>query len=213
MRTGKGLGLLTLGLAVSVGAPMSADAASTLYDTSAASITCTSITKATVKLTPPLTTLSTGNAAVKVKVSLTGCTATGALPALPALQILSGKISGTINTAGAGGCGGLLLPSVITGNLVAKWKAASGQALDFKSTTVSNGMVTGGLFIGPTGAAYGVFNLSGQTILPGSAFAGGVPSASITTAEDAAYIAAQCAAAPPGKGMGKINLGIGGVTL
>ena len=59
---------------------------------------------------------------------------------------MSGKVKGTLTTAGAAGCAGLLAPAAITGNLVAKWKVASGQKLDFNSTTAADGTITGGVF-------------------------------------------------------------------
>jgi hypothetical protein len=208
-------GVFVLGSALALGFVLSSftsPAEAQDFDTSAATIKCDSITKGSVKLDPPLTTASNGSATTKVKGTLTGCTVTGATPA--GLQIVSGKISGTLTTSGAAsGCAGLVGTISVTGSLTVKWKAASGQKLDFKSTTVSGGTVNAGLYSGPSGVLYGSFQLTGQTLEPESAFAGGTPSADITTQQSAGDLGAVCAAAPPGKGVKTIPLGIGTITL
>ena len=189
--------------------PMSSSAQT--FDTQAASVHCnTIIGSASIK--PPITTASTGTAIIKVKATLGGCTSTGATPSNP--TIVSGSISGTLNTVGSPGCAGLLAPATITGNLVAKWKVASGQKLDFSSSTAGGGTITGSVF-GPEswGGSYGQFTLSGQTLAANSAFAGGTPSTVAITAEDVGNLAGLCASSPPGKGIKTIHLGIGGVTL
>jgi hypothetical protein len=192
---------------------LATSASAQVFNTSAASVTCnTVIGSASIK--PPLTSASTGTAVIKVKATLGGCTSTGATPSEP--TILSGTLSGTLNTSGAAGCGGLVGASTITGNLVAKWKVASGQKLDFNATTVSGGSITGGLFA-PGGAfgtaSYGVFSLSGQTLVAPTAFAGGTPSAHISTGADSANLGAVCLGSPPLKGIKTIVLGIGTLTL
>jgi hypothetical protein len=180
------------------------------FDTSAASVQCNTII-GSAQLKPPVTPSSTGTAIVKVKATLGGCTVTGATPS--GLTIVSGSLAGTLNTTGAGGCTGLLMPATISGNLVAKWKAGSGQKLDFSSTTASGGTITGGTFgPEPWGGAYGQFTLSGQTLQPNSAFAGGTPSTVAVTGEDIANLLAQCAPLPA-KGIKTIHLAIGGITL
>jgi hypothetical protein len=202
---GTAVALLLGGLATSASAQT--------FNTSAASVTCnTIIGSASIK--PPISSASTGSAVIKVKATLGGCTSTGATPSEP--TIVSGSLSGTLNTSGAPGCAGLVSPSTISGNLVAKWKTASGQKLDFSSTTVSGGSITGGVFApgGAFGAAsYGEFTLSGQSLVAPSAFAGGTPSAVITTGEDVGNLAGLCASSPPGKGIKTIILGIGTLTL
>jgi hypothetical protein len=183
------------------------------YDTSAASITCNTLI-GSAQIKPPISAASTGTALIKVKAILGGCTVTGASPASPPLTIASGSISGTLTTTGASGCAGLLSPATISGNMVAKWKAGTGQKLDFSSTTASGGSITGGVF-GPEswGGTYGQFTLSGQTLQANSAFAAGTPSTVAITGEDAISLGALCATAPAGKGIKTIHLGIGGLTL
>lgn len=192
--------------------PAMSGAASTLFDTSAASVTCTTVI-GSAKISPPLTTTSTGSATIKVKAVLGGCTATGATPA--GLTIVSGSVAGTLTTTGAGGCAGLISTSTVAGNLVAKWKVASGQKLDFASTTVSNGSIIGSLFApgGPLTGSYGEFTVSGMTLQPSSAFAGATPGMVAITGEDAGNLGAGCLGAPPGKGVSKITLSLGQITL
>ena len=179
------------------------------FDTSGATITCNTFLKTAASIKPPVTAASTGTAVTKVSGKLYGCTVTGATPSNP--TIVSGSIKGALNTSGSPGCAGLLAPSTITGNLVVKWKAASGQTLDFTSTTVSGGTITGGVFApgGSYQAAYGQFSLSGQTIQPNSAFAGGTPSATAATSEDVGVLAGQCV----GTGVKKVTLAIGTIVL
>lgn len=209
---GSAVGLLLGVLAIS---PTTAGAASTVFDTSAASVTClTSIGTATVN--PPISTASTGTAIIKVKAVLGGCTSTGATvggnPQEP--TIVSGSVAATLNTSGAGGCAGLASPSTISGNFVTKWKLAPGQKLDFASTTASGGTIVGGIFVGPGLAGpYGQFNLSGQTLQAGSAFAAGTPLTIAVTGEDIGNLIAVCAGSPPGKGIKTIHLALGNVTL
>jgi hypothetical protein len=95
--------------------------------------------------------------------------------------------------------------------MVAKWKAASGQKLDFSSTTVSGGSIVGSAFTpgGALAGSYGEFTLSGQTLQPNSAFAGATPSTVAVTAEDIGNLLGQCA----GTGIKTIHLSIGTVTL
>jgi len=96
---------------------------------------------------------------------------------------------------------------------VVKWKTASGQTLDFPSTTTSGGTITGGVFTpgGSFGAtAYGQFTLGGQSIVASSAFAGGTPSAVVATSQDVGNLGATCAGPV---GIKTINLGIGTLTL
>jgi hypothetical protein len=178
------------------------------FDTSGATVSCTTII-GSASIKPPITGASTGTAVIKVKAALAGCTVTGSSPG--GLTIVSGKLSGTLNSTGAGGCGGLLMPATLSGPMVAKWKAGSGQKLDFTGTTASNGSIAGSVFApggGLTGA-YGEFTLSGQTIQASSAFAGATPSIVAVTAEDVGNLGAQCA----GSGIKTIHLSIGTVTL
>jgi hypothetical protein len=181
------------------------------FNTQAASVHCNTII-GTASIKPPITTASTGTAIIKVKATLGGCASTGATPSEP--TIVSGSIGGTLNTVGGAGCAGLLGAATITGNLVAKWKVASGQKLDFSSTTASNGTITGGIF-GPEswGGSYGQFTLSGQTLAANSAFAGATPGTVAVTGEDIVSLTNLCTTSPPGKGIKTIHLAIGGVTL
>ena len=202
------LGVLSTG-------PTTAGAATTLFNTSAASVTCLTVI-GTATVNPPISSASSGTAIIKVKATLGGCTSTGATvggnPQEP--TIVSGTVAATLNTAGSAGCAGLLSPSTITGNFVTKWKLASGQKLDFASTTTSGGTITGGLFGGaPLTGAYGQFTLSGQTIQANSAFAGATPSTIAVTGEDALNLGTVCAASPPGKGIKTIHLALGQLTL
>ena len=202
------LGVLSIG-------PTTAGAASTVFDTSAASVTCLTVI-GTATVNPPISSASTGTAAIKVKAVLGGCTVTGATvggnPQNP--TIVSGSVAATLNTTGSPGCAGLLSGSSISGNFVTKWKLAPGQKLDFASTTASGGTIAGGLFGGaPLTGVYGQFTLSGQTIAANSAFAGGTPSTIAVTGEDAGNLGALCAASPPGKGIKTIHLAIGQLTL
>jgi hypothetical protein len=188
----------------------SARAGSTLYDTSGATVVCNTVI-GTASIKPPITQASTGQATVKVKATLGGCTVTGASPASPPLTVVSGSIAGTLSTNGSPGCAGLLAPASITGNLVAKWKVQSGQKLDFSSTTVSGGSIVGGVFTpgGSFSGSYGQFNLNGAVLQPSSAFAGGTPSFVAATGEDVGDLGALCA----GPGIKTIHLSIGTLTL
>jgi hypothetical protein len=188
----------------------SAHAGATVYDTSGATIVCNTVI-GTASIKPPITAASTGSATVKVKATLGGCTVTGASPASPPLTVVSGSIAGTLTTSGAPGCAGLLSPSSISGNLVAKWKVQSGQKLDFSSTTVSGGSIVGSVFTpgGSFQGSYGEFTLSGSTLQPSSAFAGGTPHFVAATGEDVGDLGAQCA----GAGIKTIHLSIGTLTL
>lgn len=182
----------------------SSGASSTIFNTQGASVTCDTIV-ATAKVIPPISASSTGTAQVLIKGTLGGCTVTGATPSNP--TIVSGSISGKITTTGSGGCAGLLNPASISGNIVAKWKVASGQKLDFSSTTLSGGSLQGGVFGGPNSVSYGQFTLSGQSIAPSSAFAGGSPSTTAVTSEDVNNLLNQC----NGAGIALIHLGVGNV--
>jgi hypothetical protein len=205
---GSAFGFLLGVLAIS---PSNSGAASPPFDTSGATITCNTVI-GTATVNPPISTASTGSATIKVKAVLGGCVATGATPA--GLTIVSGSVAGTLTTAGAAGCAGLLLPSTITGNLVAKWKVGPGQKLDFASTTVAGGTIVGGVFTGvPLTGSYGQFTVSGETMGANSAFAAGVPSIIAVTGEDVGNLAGLCASSPPGKGIKTIHLSIGQLTL
>ena len=186
-----------------------ASSSAQLFNTAAATVTCnTIIGSASVK--PPISSASSGTAIIKVKAALGGCTVTGATPSQP--TIVSGSLSGTLNTSGGAGCAGLLAPATITGNMVAKWKAASGQKLDFSSTTASGGSITGSTFTpgGALAGSYGEFTLSGQALQPSSAFAGATPSTVALTAEDVVNLLGQCNGAT---GIKTIHLSLGTVTL
>jgi len=205
------LGVAAVLVGSSVGLATSASATTTLFNTSAASVQCGSIIAASASIAPPLSSASTGTATIKVKGTLGDCVSTGATvggnPQEP--TIVSGSFSGTLNTTGAPGCAGLLSPSTIAGNLVLKWKVASGQKLDFSSTTLSGGTITGGTFTGPLGNLYGQFTLAGQTFGPKSAFIGGTPSTVAATSEDVGQLGAGCLGAPPGPGIKTIHLALG----
>ena len=183
-----------------------AHAAATVYNTSAGSIECDSLVGGSASIKPAISNASTGTATFKVKGTLMGCAATGATPA--GLSIVSGSVSGTLTAVGAPGCAGLIAPATITGNLVIKWKTASGQKLDFGSTTVSGGNITGGVFA-PGGsfgtASYGQFTLNGGTIQANSAFAAGTPSVVAATTLGVGTLAAACG----GSGIKTIALSFG----
>jgi len=182
--------------------------ATTIFDTSGASITCNTVF-GSASLKPAITPASTGTATIKVKATLGGCVVTGATPS--GLTILSGTLTGTVTTAGSGGCAGLAMPSTLTGNLVAKWKPASGQALDFKITTVSGGNIAAGSLTPPGFGVYAKFTFSGLTMQPNSAFAAGTPGANAATSEDLGNLNDRCANNPAG--IKTIHLGIGQITL
>ncbi|HLK10901.1 MAG TPA: hypothetical protein VKW76_05935 [Candidatus Binatia bacterium] len=186
-------------------------AGSTVYTTSGATVVCNTVI-GTASINPPITSASTGSATIKVKATLGGCSVTGASPASPALTVVSGSIGGTLTTSGAPGCAGLISPATISGNLVAKWKVASGQKLDFGSTTVSGGSIVGSLFVpgGSLMGSYGEFTLSGSTLQPSSAFAGGTPGFVAVTSEDVVNLGTQCAGPV---GIKTIHLSIGTLTL
>jgi hypothetical protein len=178
-----------------------------VFNTQSASVQCNTLI-ATATIAPPITAASTGSATIKVKGTLGGCTSTGATPSEP--TIVSGSFTGTLSSSGGGsGCAGLLGSSSISGNLIIKWKAGAGQKLDFASTTLSGGSITGGVFNGPGSVAYGEFSLSGQSIQASSAFAGGTPQTASATLEDAGNLFAQCNGAT---GIKTIHLGVGNAT-
>ena len=184
------------------------------FDTSGATVTCTTIV-ASASLKPPISASSTGSGVTKVKATLDGCIVTGATPSNP--TIIKGTLKGTLNTTGSPGCGGLLGGATIAGDIIVKWKAASGQTLDFPTTTVSGGSITGGTFapgtasVGGSGfqGVYGKFTISGQTIQPNSAFAGATPSATAATQSDVGVLNNLC----NGTGIKKITLGLGNFVL
>ena len=178
------------------------------YDTSAATVTCDTFI-GTVKIKPPLGAIPAATT-LKVKGTLSGCFASGATPASPSLSVLSGKVSGTLSNP-SGSCLALAGSNPFSGNLVVKWKVASGQKLDASSTTLTPGTINGGVLVpgGAFGGAAYVQFAFGGTLQSGSAFTGATPSGVFATAEDVGNLLGQC----NGAGVKLIHIGIGTSTL
>jgi len=210
----KARGLFLLVTFVSFVAP--AVAAATTYDTSAASITCNTLIGT---VTPkPLLTLAAQPTVLTIKATLGGCTVSGATPADPPLQVLSGKLTARLTVTGDASCATLVAGFQVAENFVFTWKAATGQRLDFSSTTFTPdaaGLVAGVFPLG-TGT-YGVFTAAG-TLASGSAFAGGTPGLLLVSAEDVYNMLGQCctdpmSCSPVGKGIKRLHFGIGQIQM
>ena len=213
----KGRGVFLLVTVVWLVAPAVAGATPTPYDTSAATITCTTLI-GTVAAKPPLTFTAQPNTVLTIKGKLGGCTVSGAAPAAPALQVLSGKLTAKLTVTTDASCTTLVTGFQVTGNLVFKWKTARGQELDFSSSTFAPdeaGLVAGLVDLGAS--TYGTFTATG-TLASGSAFAGGTPGFWVVSAEDIYNMFGQCctdamSCSPVGKGIRKLHFGIGQIQM
>lgn len=206
--------LFLLGLLVSLVAPAAAGAAT--YNTTGASITCTSFL-GTVS-PKPLLTLVAQPMQLTIKGKVSGCTVTGAIPADPPLQILEGTMKAKLPVIGDASCATLISGFQVTGAFVFKWKTAKDQELDFPSTSFTpdaGGLVAGLVPIGMT--TYGVFSATGA-LGSESAFAAGAPALAIVSGEDIYNMFGQCCTdptvcAPVGSGVKKLHIAIGQFTL
>ncbi len=188
-----------------------ASATSDLFNTSAAVINCATVI-GTVSIKPALSPMPQSSA-FKVNAILGGCSTTGATSGTTtdALNIVSGKISGTLTTPPTSTCGGLFAPTAVTGTLTFSWKTGKGtsgdsQILDFPRTFLTPGTLTRGVL--PVGGGnYGNFT-AGGTIT--GAFLGGIPAFFAVTGEDIGNLGTQCGSPA---GLKRITLGIGQITL
>jgi hypothetical protein len=192
--------------------------ATTLYDTSGATITCNTLV-GTVAPKPFLTLTAEPNTVITIKGTLGGCTVSGAVPADPPLRVLSGKLTAKLTVITDASCATLVSGGFqVTGDLVLKWKTATGQKLDFSSsvfTPDAAGLVAG--LVDVEASTYGAFTATG-TLASGSAFAGGTPGFFVLSAEDIFNMAGQCctdamSCSPVGKGIRKLHFGIGQIQM
>jgi hypothetical protein len=210
----KARGLRELGMFVLLVAPAVAGAAT--YDTSGATITCTTLI-GTVS-PKPLLSLTEQETVLTLKGKLSGCTVTGAIPADPPLQVVSGTLKAKLPVVGDASCATLIAGFQVTGDFVFKWKTAKDQELDFPTTTFTpdaGGLVASLVPLGAT--TYGAFTSTG-TLATGSAFATGTPTLLLISAEDIYTMFGQCCTdpmicAPVGTGVKKLHIGIGQVQM
>lgn len=194
-----------------------ASRATTQYDTSAATITCNTLI-GTVAAKPPLTLTAQPDTVLTLKGTLGGCTVSGAAPAAPPLQVLSGRLTAKLAVANDASCATLVAGFQATGNVVIKWRTATGQKLDFSSSTFTpdaNGFSAGLVDVGA--GTYGTFTATG-TLGSGGAFAGGTPGLFVVSAEDIFNMFGQCctdamSCSPAGKGIRLLHFGIGQVQM
>jgi hypothetical protein len=210
----KARGLLNFGMLVLLATPAVVGAAT--YDTSGATITCTTLL-GTVS-PKPLLSLTEQATVLTLKGKLSGCTVTGAIPADPPLQVVSGTLTAKLPVVGDASCATLISGFQVTGDFVFKWKTAKGQELDFSSTTFTpdaGGLVAGLVPLGST--TYGAFTATG-TLATESAFAAGTPTLVLISAEDIYTMFGQCCTdpmvcAPVGTGVKKLHIGIGQIQM
>lgn len=187
-----------------------------VYDTSAASIVCTTMV-GTVS-PKPLLTLTPQPTELTIKGKISGCTVAGALPSAPALQVRSGKLSAKLVVTGDASCATLIAGFQVTGNFVVDWKTAPGQALDRPSSSFTpdaGGLVAGLLPVGMT--TYGTFTTTG-TLTTDSAFAGATPGLLVVSGEDISNMFGQCCTdpvmcSPVGAGIKRLHLAIGQIQM
>jgi hypothetical protein len=208
-------------LAIVAGLAAPAGAATTV-NVANSTVQCMSIV-GTLGFVPPLVIGGTSADAITVKATISGCST----PA--AVTIASGSISSTINSA-TNDCLGLSgLSTSTTGNLVAKWKTATGSSKITPTTsTLHVAQTNGAQFNSGTpagdqdtwGGVYGLFQIGsdaghGGTLAPSvtGAFTGGNGGATsnvdATTGQDVGAIATMCF----GAGVKTLNFGIGQTTL
>lgn len=210
----KARGFLRIGMLALLVTPAAAGAQT--YDTSGATITCTTLL-GTVS-PKPLLSLTEQETVLTIKGKLSGCTVTGAIPADPPLQIVSGTLKAKLPVVGDASCATLIAGFQVNGSFDFKWKTAKGQELDFASTTFTpdaGGLVAGLVPLGST--TYGVFTATG-TLGTGSAFGAAVPTIVLISAEDIYTMFGQCCTdpmicAPVGTGVKKLHIGIGQVQM
>lgn len=209
--------LLFLFTLVGLAVPAATAAQTTVYDTTAATITCTTLVGSIVP--KPLLTLTPQQTSLTIKGKLSGCTVSGALPADPPLQVVSGRLTAKLPVIGPASCITLVGGFQVTQPFVIKWKAAKGQALDLRSSTFApdeNGLVAGLVDLGLS--TYGVFTTAGA-LAPESAFAGTSAALVLVSAEDIMNMLGQCCTDPDfcplplGTGIEKLHFGIGQVRM
>jgi hypothetical protein len=208
-------GLLLLATCAWLLAPATARAVD--YDTSGATISCTTLI-GTVGLKPTLTLTPQPDTELTLKGTLGGCTVSGAIPADPPLQVVSGKLTAKLTVPTASSCATLISGFQALGNFVFKWKTASGQNLDFPASTFTpdaGGLVAGLVPVGVT--TYGGFSAAG-TLAAGSAFAGATPAFLVVSGEDIYNMFGQCCTdatmcTPVGKGIKKLHISIGQIVM
>lgn len=188
------------------------------YNTSAATISCNTLI-GTISAKPLLTMEALPNTVLTIKGTLGGCSVSGALPADPPLYVLSGKMKAKVTVAGDASCISLVSGFQVSEGFVFTWKTATGQKLDYPSTTFtvdSNGLVAGLAPFGP--GTYGVFTATG-TLSSDSAFGGAMPPGFVfMSGEDVFNMLGQCctdpvSCTPVGKGIKKLHFGIGQIQM
>lgn len=186
------------------------------YDTSAATIACNTLI-GTVAPKPALS-LTAQPTVLTIKATLGGCTVSGATPADPPLQIVSGKLKAKLTVTDDASCATLIAGFQVTGDFVFQWKTATGQKLDFTSTTFtpdSSGLVAG--LVPLAASTYGAFTATG-TLATESAFVAGTPTLLVVSGEDIMNMFGQCCTdplmcSPVGKGVKKLHFGIGQIQM
>jgi hypothetical protein len=183
-------------------------------DVSKYTISCDTLSKGVVQFKPSLLLGGTlPNEAIKLKGTLSGCTATPD-GTNPAITVISGSVSGLL-TAANNDCGALLGSSTAAGSITIKWKTAQKILQTSTVITVNSGNVTGGLLAPFSDAAqYGLFNISGTTQTGAFGGASGNGTGSFTKSlTTQGFFALSAACMPPSLGMKAVNLGSTEVNL
>jgi hypothetical protein len=188
------------------------------YNTSAATISCNTLI-GTISSKPVLTMEAQPNTVLTIKGTLGGCTVSGALPADPPLYVLSGKMKAKVTVTTDASCISLVSGFQVAESFAFTWKTATGQKLDFPSTTFtvdSSGLIAS---LAPFGSGtYGVFTATG-TLSSDSAFTGATtPGFVFMSGEDVFNMLGQCctdpvSCTPVGKGIKKLHFGIGQIQM
>lgn len=187
-----------------------------VYDTSTATIACTTLS-GTVQPKPVLS-LTAQPTVLTIKARLSGCTVTGAVPSDPPLEVRSGSLSAKLAVTGDATCASLINGFQTLSSFVVKWKTAPGQVLDFETSAFvpdTSGLVPGLVPLGMT--YYGSFTTMG-VLAANSAFAGTTPGLLVVSAEDIYTMLAQCctdaaSCSPVGEGIKKLHFGLGQVQM
>lgn len=207
-----------LSLAAVAATLLFAATASAQIDVSNSTVTCNSILKGSMKISPALATGGVLPTVFKVQGKLAGCT-TDAV----GVTLVDGKSSfkGEI-TLPTNDCGVLAGPNTATGTLTFKWKATESISPNKSVVTINSGSLQSGVYAAPWGGMYGAFGLGVSTFPTGGAgtalgvtgaFTGGdagaTSAAALITTQDLASTIASCT----GGGLKVLDIGAGQITL
>ena len=176
-----------------------AGAAAPKTDATHASIDCTGVT-GTVKFAPALTLTGGKPENSNIKLSLSGCTVTGAA----GVAISAGSGAGVLHSA-SNSATSLLGANTVTGSVKIKW--TSNVKLTNKDSTVTVTVVTGGT---PTDGYASLAVISGDASVSGD-FAGTDSGATSTLYTETTQSVASLTTAALGKGVKSVTLGTDGM--